>query len=182
NPAADFALNLARSVLFNNAKLDKLLERFIIKSLNYYEEYQIGDYKAETVKGRHKTTVEGEASINYLLTSNDGVRLLYALDTGYYDDETWEYLQGRHTDILVMDSTFGGRTDRGEFPFGHLDCYSFVRQLEKMAAIGFIDSDTQVFATHFNPHTGFSHQQVQDFYDNSPFEVTTGYDGLIARA
>ena len=149
--------------------------------LGYYEKHQIGDFSAETVKGSHKTTIDGERSINYLLTSRGGTTLLYALDTGYYDDETWEYLSGKHTDALIMDCTFGGRADRGEYPFGHLDNASFIRMLEKMDAIGFINDTTRVFATHFNPHQGLAHHEIQQFFDACPYNVSAAYDGLTAE-
>ena len=98
-----------------------------------------------------------------------------------HPDETWEFLEDRRTDVLIMDCTFGGRTDRGEFPAGHLDIASFLRALERMDAIGFIDGATRIFATHFNPHQGLTHHQMQERFDRSAFEVTVAYDGLRAE-
>ena len=118
----------------------------------------------------------------YLITLPDGGKLLYALDTGYYTDETWEYLRGRQTDTLIMDCTFAGRTDRGEYPSGHLDGASFVKMLEKMNSSGFIGPRTKIFATHFNPHQGLTHDGIQEFFDRSAFSVTVAYDGLRFEA
>ena len=178
-PAADYGMGLVKNLMFPEEKLKDLLTRFIPVPLDYFETYQVGDLSVTTIKGAHKTHVDGEYSINYLITTRDGTTLLYALDTGYYQDETWEFLDGLHTDVLIMDSTFGGRTDRGEYPFGHLDCYSFLKMLDRMSDLRFIDPDTSLYATHFNPHTGFSHHRIQEFYSDSSYDVIAAHDGLV---
>lgn len=159
----------------HSSRLDSMLDLHV---LDYEITTSIGKFRAETVSGNHKAFGENEKSINYLLTDTDGATLLYALDTGYYTDETYEYLTGKRADAVIMDCTFAGRTDRGEFPFGHLDQASFLRQVERMSAIGFIDSNSRIFATHFNPHQGLTHYEIQERFDASPFEVTVAYDGL----
>ena len=146
--------------------------------LENFQSYEIGGLAVETVKGNHLGFGPGEASINYLITPPEGDTLLYALDTGYYRDETWEFLSGRHTDVLVMDCTFAGRSDRGEYPDGHLDIASFLKMLDRMTEIGFLDSGSQVYATHFNPHQGRSHGQIQEAFDGSPHRVTVAHDGM----
>ena len=45
-----------------------------------------------------------------------------------------------------------------------------------MTAIGFIDGQTKVYATHFNPHQGLTHFQIQDFFNSTAFKVTVAYD------
>ena len=152
-----------------------------IRILDYFTTVPVGDMQADIVAGNHKGFGENEKSINYLLTAEDGSSVLYALDTGYYTDESFEYLEGKRTDSLVLDCTFAGRTDRAEFPFGHLDLMSFIRMLEKMTSIGFIDSTTKVFASHLNSHQGLTHWEIQERFDASPFEVTVAHDGLIAE-
>jgi phosphoribosyl 1,2-cyclic phosphate phosphodiesterase len=155
--------------------------RYPINPLEYGCDYDIGGMRAFTVPGNHTVAASGERSINYLLELPSGNRLLYALDTGFYRDDSWEMLAGRHADLLIMDCTFGGRTDRAEFPDGHLDCRSFIRMLERMERISFIDRETTIYATHINPDQGFDHDALQAFFDASPYRVTTAYDTLRVR-
>ena len=157
---------------------DKRTKLFDIIPLEYFGKYQVGELIVETIKGNHTTTVGGEYSINYLLTTPVGRKLLYALDTGYYKEETWEYLRGRHVDVLIMDCTFAGRTDRGEYADGHLALDSFLRMLERMEKIGFISSKTEMYATHFNPHQGLTHDGIREAFGKTAFRVVTAYDGL----
>jgi phosphoribosyl 1,2-cyclic phosphate phosphodiesterase len=151
---------------------------FRLVELDYFASYSAGDLEFDTVKASHNADGEDEFAINYLITFPGGRRLLYAVDTGYYMDETWEFLQGKKVDTVVMDSTFGGRTDRDEYSFGHLHVPSFLKMLERMSSIGFIDASAGIYATHFNPHQGLDHEGLQNAYDASDFRVIVAYDGL----
>ena len=180
-PGYDYAMKIAGYVPLSDLHANRVKERIEIDVLEYYTTYQIGELTVETVVGAHDAFGENEHSINYLLTDPGGSSLLYALDTGYYTEGTWEYLEGRRTDTLILDCTFAGRTDRGELPYGHLDQQSYLKMLDRMSSIGFIDSDTKIFATHFNPHQGLTHFEIQERFDESPFDVTVAYDGLITE-
>ena len=181
-PAKDYLEGLLEHMGISGEMRSRYEEHFHTVGLEYFSAYTIGDISVETVKGNHSAHGDNEAAISYLITLPDGGKLLYALDTGYYTDETWEYLRGRQTDTLIMDCTFAGRTDRGEYPSGHLDGASFVKMLEKMNSSGFIGPRTKIFATHFNPHQGLTHDGIQEFFDRSAFSVTVAYDGLRFEA
>ncbi|GAK55554.1 hypothetical protein U27_02388 [Candidatus Vecturithrix granuli] len=159
-------------------KLRILNERYRIHGLEYFREYHIGDLDVETLKGSHRLREGDEYAMNYLILFPDGTRLLYALDTGWYPEETWDFLEGKTVDVLILDCTFGGRTDRPEYPAGHLDLLSFVKMLERMIAINFISARTRIFATHINPHQGLLHEALQKKFDETRFNVTVAYDGL----
>jgi phosphoribosyl 1,2-cyclic phosphate phosphodiesterase len=177
-PAANYVQSVLDTFVKSEEAREKMSRHMVIRPLAYFRDYRIGDLLVETPAGNHTAWGLEEKSINYLLTLPEGTRMLYALDTGYYLDPTWEYLQGRRVDVLIMDCTFAGRTDRGDYPSGHLDLQSFLRMLEKMAAMGFIDESTRLYASHFNPHQGLSHHEIQERFDASPFSVTVAYDGL----
>jgi phosphoribosyl 1,2-cyclic phosphate phosphodiesterase len=147
--------------------------------IDYFSETAVGGLHVSTLKGNHKGLEADEWSLNYLITEPDGARLLYASDTGYYSEETWEYLENAALDLLVMECTFGGRRDREPYPFGHLHCESFVHMLERMQRIGAVHERTAVYATHINPDQGLDHQGLQSWFQNSPFpKVRIAYDGL----
>ena len=177
-PAYDFVMKQINLHPTPEPHATRIREMFELTALRYFSSYRIGDFTAETVAGAHNASGTDERSINYLLTDLEGKSFLYALDTGYYLDDSWEYLEGKRVDTLIMDCTFAGRTDRGERPYGHLDIMSFLEMLERMQSIGFIDSNTTICASHFNPHQGLSHHEIQSRFDASPFRVIAGYDGL----
>jgi len=165
--------------ILDQARRTRVLQDFRLVAVEYFEPFTAGDLKVEALEGNHSAWGQDERSINYLITLPGGGTVLYALDTGYYGDETWEYLAGRRGDIVIMDCTFGGSTTRDEYPDGHLHIPSFVHMLEKMTAIGFAGTQTRVYASHVNPHHGLNHEQMQQRFDEGPFEVTVAYDGLV---
>ena len=160
-------------------KSQHLRGHYHIHGVKYFYTYRIGELVVETLKSSHRVRGSDEFAMNYLFRFPDGRHLLYALDTGWYPEETWSFLRGRHVDILILDCTFGARTDRPEYPQGHLDNRSFFKVLERMAKIQFIDTHTQVFATHINPHQGLFHDGLQQQLNKSNFQVTVAYDGLM---
>lgn len=151
-------------------------DRYPFVALDYYGEYRVGELTLHTVRGNHRAMTAEEKPINPLITLPSGRRFLYAVDTGYYDEESWEFLEQQHVDLLVMESTFGGRTDRGIEPAGHLDAYSFVRAVERMGRMGFLDEKTPIFATHINPKHPWNHAELQAFFDDSDFSITVASD------
>lgn len=46
------------------------------------------------------------------------------------------------------------RTSRGEFPDGHLDIAGFLKTVERMTEIGFIDGESHLYGTHIDPRQG----------------------------
>ncbi len=180
-PAKEYLETLLKGLSKYPRGMEKFAREFTVTGLDYFKGYTIGELKVETVKGNHGGRGENERSMHYLLELPGDKKLLYALDTGYYLEDTWEFLEGRHTDMLIMDCTFGGRTDRGEFPDGHLDIASFLKMIEKMTEIGFIDEKSRLYGTHINPHQGLTHHEMQNRFDESPFEVTVAYDGLKVK-
>ncbi|UCF99670.1 MAG: hypothetical protein JSV89_09045 [Spirochaetaceae bacterium] len=158
--------------------LDAFKKKYPVHGLEYYQEYEIGGLIVETIKGSHLAEGMDQFSCNYLIILPDGRRLLYAIDTGYYLDESWDFLRSRHTDILIMDCTFVGKNDGENHAFGHHTLNSFLKTLERMTELGFINEHTEVYATHFNPHQNLYHHEIQDQFDHSDFTVTAAFDGL----
>ncbi len=177
-PGRAYIEEMIAAVPLSAKDLDWIDGHLTFVGLEYFRQYTIGGLTVETIKGNHTARGVDEYSINYLVTMPHGKKLLYACDTGYYRDETWEYLSGRRVDTLIVENTFAGRTDRGEFPGGHLDFPSWFKTLERMADIGFIDGKTAVYATHFNPHQGLSHFEIHDRMQQSAWRATAAYDGL----
>jgi phosphoribosyl 1,2-cyclic phosphate phosphodiesterase len=136
-----------------------------------------GDLEVTAVKANHRAFGEGEFGQNYIVKLQDGRRLFYALDTGWYGEETWEFLTGRRADILAMDCTFGG-ADRGPRPDGHLDIRSMLNMLERLQACGVVGSATRIYATHINHKHSLLHEEMQRVFGQSGFAVTVAYDGL----
>jgi phosphoribosyl 1,2-cyclic phosphate phosphodiesterase len=151
---------------------------FQIHGLDDFQSYQIGELRVEPVKAGHSVRGGQECGLNYRIALPDGRRMLYALDTGWFPDATWDFLAHAPLDIVILDCTFGVRTDRGARPDNHLDIASFVSMIEEMMARQMLHADTQIFASHINPHHGALHDELQRRFDERNARVTVAYDGL----
>lgn len=177
-PAESYFERLITEPTVSASKIRWIEENLCIHPVKYFSKLTVGELRVSAVKGNHRVERTNEETLNYLIQFPSGTTLMYACDTGYYLEETWNHLEREYADILIMDCTFGGRRDRGEFPSGHLDIASFLRMLEKMVSVGFIDDSTHIFATHINPHQGLTHYAIQERFDESTYRVTVAYDGL----
>ena len=154
------------------------LKKYRIVPLDYFQEFRAGELDALAIKANHAGYGAGEFGLNFLIRLPDGRKLLYATDTGWYQDETWDCLRGKKADIVILEATFGDRLDRGEHPEGHLDVRSASETLATMSDIGFIEPETRVYITHINHKHSMLHDDMQLAFDSSRVRATVAYDGL----
>lgn len=170
-------LRAALGDAFGNFDAVNCLDKGLIRlhPVKTFVPFERGGYKIMAVETTHRAS-KWETAINYLF-EKDGKKLLYACDTGYYPPQSLEALRGAQIDILVMESTWGSRTDTSTA--SHLNCEAFVKMLEIFLAEGIIRPDTAVYATHINHKHTLNHDGMQAWYDaNSPMKVTVAFDGL----
>ncbi|TVQ22244.1 MAG: hypothetical protein EA383_15785 [Spirochaetaceae bacterium] len=155
---------------------------FSFQTLRLWEMYTVGELQVCTVPGTHTGRIADDVALNYILQLPNGFRMLYGVDTGYYAPETLEFLRGSSFDLIVLDCTFGARTDRGAKPTGHLDCRSLVRMVEELDRAECLHAGTQIRATHINPDQGWSHAEMDRFFAGTDYPIATAWDGLRLRA
>ncbi|HKJ85885.1 MAG TPA: MBL fold metallo-hydrolase [Spirochaetia bacterium] len=157
---------------------ETLSDWYRFHTLRFFEFTTIGDLSFCPIPGAHHGRLAEEQAMNYIVEFGNGRRLLYGLDTGYYDDTVFEFLSSMQLDTVVLDCTFGGRTDRPEQPYGHLDCRSLIKVLERMSSGGTIRASTPIYATHINPDQGLNHEQLNAWFMDQPFAVQVAWDGM----
>ncbi|MGZ4600611.1 MAG: MBL fold metallo-hydrolase [Oryzihumus sp.] len=112
------------------------------------ELHQVAGYEVGALAANHGAP--GEAVL-YDVTGPAGQRLLYATDTAELPDVTVAALAGACLDLLLLEQTFGERTD---LPGDHLTFGSFARTVDALRRAGAVTDDTDVVAvhlSHFNP-------------------------------
>ena len=103
-------------------KIKPFDDRIIPQTLDHFNLYKNENISFETLKGNHTGYGENEYSLNYLFKNlKTGKTLLYAVDTGYYSEETFEFLQARKSDYVIMECTFGLDNSRGNIGDKHLN-------------------------------------------------------------
>lgn len=103
-----------------------------------------------------------------------GKTLLYALDTGGYEDESLNILLAHKYDAVVMENTHGVNpsTDMG----GHMSIGKNIAFRDLLLEKGCITKDTPVFFTHMSPHWAPPHDIYAPMMLEKGFIVA--YDGL----
>lgn len=119
-------------------------------TVNRWKEFYIADYKITPLAANHITCYEGEESLIYVI-EKDGKRFLYGLDSGFYEEKTWEYLKSHYFDLLILDSTIGFL--KVEKPSNHMALSENVAVIETLKESGSIDENSIIISTHFS-HNG----------------------------
>lgn len=155
-----------------------LEQHAVVHALTFWEKTRIGDYFVTPVKGSHHAHYERHAA-NYLIDLPDGRKLLYALDTGFYSEETLDFLRHHVLDLMVVEATFGSM-DRGDRPYSHLDVRSVNYLLDVLYQQGTVQERTQIYLTHINQEQAYTHRQMEEVYRNirTPYPIQVAYDGL----
>jgi phosphoribosyl 1,2-cyclic phosphate phosphodiesterase len=138
--------------------------------LEPFTEARVGHLDVTPVLARHKPD---ETCLNFLLRGPDGATLLYGTDTGWWDPPTWEFLEGRRIDAVVLECGRGAVTSGYD---GHLDADQCVAARERLVAAGGLAADAPFLLTHVS-HTGLLlHDELTARV--APHGITVAHDGL----
>lgn len=153
--------------------------RVFFERLEFGRPAQVGNLLVTPLRGNHTGNL-GEDAANYLVKLSDGRSMYYAVDTGYFLEETLAALDGARLDILICECTHGAAAGRGERPAFHLDvdsCFALFGHLLEREAI---TPNTQIYLTHINHKQPATHAQLQELCDEKQFPapVTVAWDGL----
>ncbi|NLO07936.1 MAG: carbon-phosphorus lyase [candidate division WS1 bacterium] len=114
---------------------------------------------------------DDEMAVNYLL-EREGRALLQGNDSGWWPDETWEFLATKTLDIALIECTYGPRDARRH----HLGVNQVVEVRDELLKLGTINSETRVIATHFSHNGGWLYAQLEDFL--RPHGIEVAWDGM----
>lgn len=114
-----------------------------------FKPFGIGEYNITALPARH---FEGDGALIYII-EQQGKRMLYAHDTGYFFDELFDYFTGNKIrfDMVSLDCTNADipKSDTGS----HMGFDNIGRLLEKLKNDGVVDEKTIVYVNHFS-HNG----------------------------
>ena len=101
----------------------------------------VAGYRVSVLAANHEAF--GEACC--YLVEDDFASVLYATDTGLLPESTLGALAGRRVDLVLLEETFGHRTDKGD---RHLHLATFAETVARLREIGVVDQGTRVVAVH----------------------------------
>lgn len=104
----------------------------------------------------------------------DGKNILYGHDTGWFPEETWNWLKGKKFDLAILDCTGGYNSDKRSRNHMCIETVLEVQRVfqeEKMLKDG-----GQMVATHFTHNSGLLYDDFVHAFD--PHGICVAYDGM----
>jgi phosphoribosyl 1,2-cyclic phosphate phosphodiesterase len=137
-----------------------------------FQTVEIAEYRVTPIEANHK---RDEDSHNFII--DDGATAcLYATDTGYWFDTTWDYLQGIRLDCMVLECSEGFNPT----PYnGHLDANEFLAVVDRLRRMGTLKESSQVVTTHHSHNGEGTHDELTAFF--APHGIQVGFDGLTVE-
>ena len=148
------------------------------EKLEFGKTYNISGMEVTPLRGVHNTAIE-KNSANYLIKLADGRIMYYGVDSGYYLDETFEFLKNYKLDIFITECTYPRERPIEESVPSHMDLSRCVENLDTLYENGTIDESTKIFATHIDCK-GKNHAQLEEYFANLDrgYKVIVAYDGM----
>jgi len=148
------------------------------EKLEFGKTYKISDMEVTPLRGVHSTENE-KYSANYLIKLADGRLMYYGVDSGYYLDETFDYLKNYKLDIFITECTYPRERPIEESVPNHMDLSRCVENMDKLYENGTIDKNTKIYATHIDCR-GKNHAQLEEYFAklDRDYTVNVAYDGL----
>jgi len=125
----------------------------------------------------HDTTA-GEEPLIYIFRQK-GKTLLYACDTGWFPDETWQEVEKHTFDLVLLDCTCHMIQDCRT---GHLSIEHFLAAHDRFKSRKLLSPDARFVAHHLAAtHTGDNpgHETLVERF--RPHGVEVAYDGLVLQ-
>ncbi|HZO90462.1 MAG TPA: MBL fold metallo-hydrolase [Chthonomonadaceae bacterium] len=141
-----------------------------LTTLQPWQSVQIGNYRVTPIMAQHDKAL---TCFNYVIEDREGASLLYASDTGWYEEPTWEFLQGVHLDGVVAECA-KGPVEGGYM--AHMCIPEVIQMRQKLIESGSLHPDSPVVTTHFSHLGGLMHEELEATLN--PHGIQAGYDGM----
>jgi len=143
-----------------------------LQRLEYWKTLPAGPFRVTPIAAHHDPD---QTCFNFLIERN-GKTLLYATDTGWYDEPTWEFLKSARLDALIIECT-KGKTNGGYD--GHLSASQVIAVKDKLASDGALLPGARVVTTHHSHMGELLHEELETVLN--PHGIEVGFDGMVVE-
>ncbi len=151
-----------------NLKMERL--PLALQTLAPWQPACIAGYQVTPLIAQHDPS---QPCFNYIIEDKQGATLLYATDTGWYEDATWTFLKQFTLDGIVVECQ-KGLVDDGYA--GHLSIAGVIALRQKLIEAGSFAPERPVVVTHLSHLSGLMHSDWEAHL--SPYNIQVGFDGM----
>lgn len=105
----------------------------------------------------------------------NGKKLLYGNDTGWFPNETWEWLENKKIDAAILDCTVGVTGNKRSS--NHMSVETVIDMKKTFEEKDMLTENGQVIATHFSHNCGLLYEDLVTIFE--PYDIKVAYDGMI---
>jgi phosphoribosyl 1,2-cyclic phosphate phosphodiesterase len=150
----------------------KKLSKDIHASLHEIEPYQtisLGNYVVNSLKAQNNGDLY---PLNYIIKKGKK-SILYATNTGFYEEKTWKHIRGEYVDMVILECSQGPKKSQDLYKMGIPDVVQYKKRAEE---VGLSGSHTQWILTNFSHNGGITHEELKELA--TPFGFTIAFDGM----
>ncbi|SHF16288.1 phosphoribosyl 1,2-cyclic phosphate phosphodiesterase [Caldanaerobius fijiensis DSM 17918] len=136
--------------------------------VNPFETFIAGDAEVTPLLADH---APGEQCYIYAIKLN-GKTLLYGHDTGYFPEQTWEYIKKYSFDGVILDCTSGPQ----ESMRYHMGFPTVLKVKQRLLDEKIARENTIFIVNHFSHNGGLMHDEMVEAF--SPYGFVVTYDGM----
>lgn len=114
---------------------------------------------------------KGETCLLYYI-EKEGKALLYGNDTGWFPEETWDWLEDKSFDFAILDCTNGPL----EGFRNHLNIEAVLKMNDIFQEKGMLRENGKIITTHFSHNGGMLHEELEKVF--SPHGILVAFDGM----
>ena len=137
-------------------------------------EIAVGSAKVLPVRATHCD--DKECALNYLVTSSDGKKIFVLSDTGWWRDESFEFVRNAGADAAVIEMSFGIHPPYDTEQRQHLGAAAAMDFLAGLKDIGALKKEAICVTAHISHCSNTTHSELEAFFADKG--VIPGYDGL----
>jgi phosphoribosyl 1,2-cyclic phosphate phosphodiesterase len=150
--------------------LKKQNEHVQLHLLKPFQTYQISDAKVTPLLADHNPR---ETCLLFHIKKGN-TSLLYGHDTGWFPDETWNWLEtNAKIDIALLDCTNGNLPEYRN----HMNVNAVIETKKRLQQNKVLSDQSKVYVTHFSHNIGLLHEDLIKIFQ--PHDIDVAYDGLI---
>lgn len=154
----------------------EVIERFHLERDGRVRFQPVMPFVSFTIEGKYTVTplpaTHCEGAVIYLISDGEHT-ILYAHDTGWLNEETWNWLKERRPQLsfVTIDCTFGPRPWRE----GHMGLPDAAEMLEQLRSIGCVNENTVAYVNHFSHNCDADYDRLSAKAE--PLGLLVSYDG-----
>ncbi len=173
-PVNVYASQASSAAVLHGAVASRVMDEqyLCVHTLKAFEPMKIRNYTVTPLKANHDSRISP-----FIYVISDGEKtMLYGNDTGWFPQETWNYLanSGIRFDYVSLDCTC--TNDVCDEPDGHMNLGACKHTKEEMLKIGCADEKTVFCLHHFSHNGSYTYDELVPVAEQIGFLVS--YDSM----